>query len=29
VASLMTDSQYNYHAGLESGTIVVTELPIS
>jgi hypothetical protein len=27
VASLMTDSHYNYQAGLESGTIVVTELP--
>jgi hypothetical protein len=27
VASLMTDSHYNYQAGLEGGTIVVTELP--
>jgi hypothetical protein len=27
LASLMTDSQYNYHAGLQSGTIVVSELP--
>jgi hypothetical protein len=27
LASLMTDSQYNYHAGLQSGTLVVTELP--
>jgi hypothetical protein len=27
VASLMTESQYNYHAGLGGGTLVVTELP--
>jgi hypothetical protein len=27
LTSLMTESHYNYHAGLEGGTIVVTELP--